>query len=256
MDLNPYRKGRRLQRLVFEMARDLTRDYRRQPGCDAPAHVLFTQLAAIVDRYVREKLRPVEPARAVDAFLSPWYGWLVERLIAAIGPDHETGEEAELPRYESGRGPGSTAEVDFETRREPNPVLKSHVNAVVPDTARWEQSAAYRLDTHEQVHSFVKNAALGFAIPYLHNGQHHDYLPDFIVRLAGDEARFLILEIKGYDPLKEVKSQAAERWVRAVNADGGFGVWDYALVSDVGKVGEVVGRAVGSEDVGISMEGA
>ena len=243
VDLNPYRKGRRLQRLVFEMARDLTRDYRRQPGCDAPAHVLFTQLAAIVDRYVREKVRPVEPARAVDAFLSPWYGWLVERLIAAIGPDHETGEAAELPRYESGRGPGSTAEVDFETRREPYPVLKSHVNAVVPDTARWEQSAAYRLDTHEQVHSFVKNAALGFAIPYLHNGQHHDYLPDFIVRLAGDEARFLILETKGYDPLKEVKSQAAERWVRAVNADGGFGVWGYALVSDTGNIRGVIGRS-------------
>ena len=67
---------------------------------------------------------------------------------------------------------------------------------------------------------------------------------DFIVRLAGGEARFLILEIKGYDPLTEVKAQAAERWVRAVNADGGFGVWGYALVSDVGQVGEAVGRAV------------
>ena len=44
-----------------------------------------------------------------------------------------------------------------------------------------------------------------------------------------------------------------------MNADGGFGVWGYALVSDVGKVGEVgevVGRAVGPGDVGISMEGA
>ena len=41
VDLNPYREGRRLQKLVFEMARDLTRDYRQQPHCDAPAHVLF-----------------------------------------------------------------------------------------------------------------------------------------------------------------------------------------------------------------------
>ena len=240
VDLNPYRKGRRLQRLVFEMARDLTRDYRQQPGCDAPAHVLFVQLAAIVHRYLGEKVQPVEPARDVDAFLSPWYGWLVERLMAAVGPDHETGEDAELPRYESGHGPGSTAEVDFETRREPYPVVKSHVNAVVPDTAKWEQSAAYRLDTHERVHSFVKNAALGFAIPYLHNGEHHEYLPDFIVRLAGDAERYLVLETKGYDPLEEVKSQAAQRWVRAVNADGGFGTWDYAIVSDMGKVGEAI----------------
>ena len=170
-------------------------------------------------------------------------GRLVERLVAAIGPDHGAGEDAGLPRSESGRGPGSTAEVDFETRREPYPVVKSHVNAVVPDTARWEQSAACRLDAHEQVHSFVKNADLGFAIPYLHNGRHHEYLPDFIVRLAGDEARFLILETKGYDPLTEVKSQAAERWVRAVNADGGFGVWIYALVSDIVNIREVIERS-------------
>ncbi len=27
----------------------------------------------------------------------------------------------------------------------------------------------------------MKNAGLGFAIPYLHNGQSHDYMPDFIV---------------------------------------------------------------------------
>lgn len=33
------------------------------------------------------------------------------------------------------------------------------------------------------VHSFVKNAGLGFAVPYLHNGQMHDYMPDFIIRL-------------------------------------------------------------------------
>ena len=113
----------------------------------------------------------------------------------------------------------------------------------MPDTAKWEQTAAYRLDTDDRVRAFVKNAGLGFAVPYLHNGEHHEYLPDFIVRLAGDEERYLILETKGYDPLKEVKTQAARRWVSAVNAGGGFGFWDYAVVSDPDKVGEEVGRA-------------
>ena len=243
IDLNPYREGRRCQKLVFEMARELTRDFRAQPHCVAPSHVLFPQIATIVGRYLREKVCPVEPAHDVDAFLSPWYGWLVERILAAIRPDDESGEDGEAPCYETGRGPGSTSEVDFETRREPYPVMKSHVNAVVPDTAKWEQSAAYQLDTHVSVHSFVKNAGLGFAIPYLHNGEPHEYLPDFIVRLTGHEARHLILETKGYDPLAEVKSQAAHRWVRAVNSDGSFGSWAYALVSDVGKVGVVVSRA-------------
>ena len=242
VDLNPFRKGRRRQRLEFEMARDLTRDYCKQPRCDAPPHILFTQLASIVRRYLREKVRPVDPAQDVDAFLSPWYGWLLERLVAAIQPDDQKGEITELPRLESGRGPGSTAEVDFETRREPYPVVKSHINAIVPDTATWEQSAAYRLDTNDHVRAFVKNAGLGFAIPYLHNGEHHEYLPDFIVRLACGEERYLILETKGYDPLKDVKTQAARRWVDAVNANGGFGTWAYELVSDPNKVGETIGR--------------
>ena len=243
IDLNPYRQGQRLQRLVFEMARDLTRDYLRQPDCDAPAHILFTQLASIVDRYVDEKVQPVDPARRVDAFLSPWYGWMVERLVAAVRLDSRAGGNVELPRAETGRRPGSTIDVDFETRREPYPVVKSHINAVVPDTAKWEQTAAYRLDTHDFVHSFVKNAGLSFTIPYLHNGEHHDYLPDFLVRLACDGERYLILETKGYDPLEEVKTQAAQRWVHAVNAGGGFGTWDYTVVSEMSEVGNAVTRA-------------
>jgi type III restriction enzyme len=43
----------------------------------------------------------------------------------------------------------------------------------------------------------------------------HDYLPDFIIRLNGGEIRNLILEVKGYDPLEEVKSAAAQRWINA-----------------------------------------
>ena len=243
VDLNPWRKGRRLQRLAFELARELTRDYAGRADCDAPPHVLFPQLARVVARYLREKVEPVDPARTVDAFLSPFYGWMVERLGEALRPDPGAGEAAERPRFETGRGPGSTSEVSFKTLREPFPVLKSHVNAVVPDTARWEQSAAYRLDRHPGVRAFVKNAGLGFAVPYLHNGEHHDYLPDFIVRLAGAGERYLVLETKGYDPLEQVKTQAAERWARAVNADGGFGLWRYAVVSDMGKVGEAIDSA-------------
>ena len=81
--------------------------------------------------------------------------------------------------------------------------------------------------------AFAKNAGLGFAIPYLHNGQMHDYMPDFIVRLNGPngENTYLILETKGYDPLAEVKKAAAERWVSAVNADGAYGRWAYRLAS-------------------------
>lgn len=110
------------------------------------------------------------------------------------------------------------------------------MNYVVADTKKWEQSAAYILDTHPVVESFVKNAGLGFAIPYFHNGKSHDYQPDFIVRLrSGDH---LILETKGFDDLADVKAAAAERWVAAVNADGRFGTWRYTMARSIGAVRE------------------
>jgi type III restriction enzyme len=183
-----------------------------------------------------EKVIPTAPADRLDIFLSPYYGWVIERLLEAIRPDAAPGEEPELPRYESGRGPGSTAEVDFWTGREVREVLKSHVNYVVADTQVWEQSAAYVLDTHARVEPFVKNAGLGFAIPYLYNGQPHDYVPDFIVRLNGEPRVHLILETKGYDELMDIKTQAAERWAKAVNADGRFGLWRYALARNPAEI--------------------
>jgi type III restriction enzyme len=244
IDLNPFRRGHRVQELVFELARDLTRDYLAQPGCTVPAHALFPQIAAIVQRYLSDKVVAVAPAEPLDAFLSPYYGWMIERLVQEIRPVDDAGEGDELARYESNRGPGSTLDVDFRTRREPYPVLRSHVNAVVPDTQVWEQSAAYRIDRHPGVRAFVKNAGLGFAIPYLHNGQPHDYLVDFVIRLETASESYLILETKGYDPLKEVKSQAAWRWVRAVNREGSFGRWSYALVEDLGRLDAILSERV------------
>jgi type III restriction enzyme len=148
-----------------------------------------------------------------------------------------------VPRYEANRGPGSTAEVDFWTTRNVYEVVKSHVNYVVADTARWEQSAAHQLDRHPRVEAFVKNAGLGFAIPYLHNGQPHDYQPDFLVRLHAEAPAFLILETKGYDPLASVKEAAARRWIAAVNADGRYGVWSYALTRDPSLVSRIIDTA-------------
>jgi type III restriction enzyme len=61
-------------------------------------------------------------------------------------------------------------------------------------------------------------------------------MPDFLVRLKTDPPRYLILETKGYDPIEEVKRAAAERWVTAVNADGTYGDWRYAVVKKVSDV--------------------
>lgn len=235
--LNPFRQGRRLQELAFQMARDLARVYLAQPECTVPAHALFGQLVSLVDRFLRERVKPKAPAETIDVFISPYYGHAIERLLEAIKPDTAAGEAPELPAIESSRGDGTTGEVDFWTSREVRPVVKSHVNYVVADTKKWEQAAAYHMDRADNcVAAFVKNAGLGFAIPYLHNGQMHDYEPDFILRLKGDGNRMVILETKGFDPLAEIKAQAAQRWVAAVNADGRYGNWEYRLARKVEDV--------------------
>ena len=133
--------------------------------------------------------------------------------------------------------------MDFWTSRELREVIHSHVNYVVPDTQKWEQSVAYFIASHPSVEAFVKNAGLGFAIPYLYNSQVYDYMPDFIVRLKTDPTIHLILETKGFDPLEEVKRAAAERWAAAVNADGSYGTWRYALAK---KPTEVPGLILSS----------
>ena len=246
--LHAYRIGKRLQALVFELAGDLTRRYLHGGQSDLPAHVLFPQLVKVVERYVRDKVRVHAGADIKDLFLSPYYGWALERIAEAIRPDTSQGEAPEVPRYETTRGDGSTADVSFWTSRDVRAVERSHVNYVVADTARWEQSAAYYIDTHPRVRAFVKNAGLGFTIPYLYDGRMHDYVPDFLVKLDGEDDVTLILETKGYDPRAEIKAEAAERWVRAVNADGRSGWWEYALVRAPGEVRGVIERVVEHSD--------
>jgi type III restriction enzyme len=238
--LDEFRKSRRIQELVFDVASELTKLFRSQRGCEIPAHALFPQMAGIVQRYVEEKVKVQAPADRKDLFLAPYYGWLVEALLNNLKGDVDEGETAELPVLEASRGPGSTAEVDFWTSREVREVRNSQVNYVVADTKRWEQSAAYFLDTHANVAAFVKNAGLGLGIPYLHNGEQHEYVPDFVVRLNTADEAYLLLETKGYDPLKEIKSSAAERWCSAVTAHGGFGTWTYCAVDRPEKVSGVL----------------
>lgn len=62
-------------------------------------------------------------------------------------------------------------------------------------------------------------------------------MPDFIIiRLETEPPNYVILETKGYDPLEDVKRAAAERWMAAVNADGMYRNWRYAVAKSVSDI--------------------
>lgn len=237
VSLAAFRDGRREQTLIAQAARELVRSYLTQsPTESPPIHpaTLFPRCATIVARFVRDKVRAFSPSMPVDVFLAPYYGMMMERLLGAIVSTSAAGERVRLERH---RDAGTTQDVDYATRKEPFAIVKSHVNYVVPDSS-WERIAAYTLDNHRRVKSFVKNAGLGFAIPYLHAGTGHDYMPDFIVRLDSPEPRYVIVETKGHDERLAEKEAAAKRWVDAVNADGRFGKWAYLLLKERASIGE------------------
>ena len=58
------------------------------------------------------------------------------------------------------------------------------------------------------------------------------YTPE--LRLKGGAT--LILEVKGYDPLTEIKQAGARRWISAVNNERSFGLWDFAIIYQPGDL--------------------
>lgn len=234
LDLDEFREKRRVQERLFDLANHLLSEYDRG-RVFIPRNELFRQMLAIAHEYYDKKVRAIPPNKKVDVFLAPYYGYMVEQILEAIRADSDT-VPPELPVYDPTRESGSTADVNFFTSQEPVYVNKSHVNAVVPDSS-LEEDAARCMDGHPAVRAFVKNEGLGFGIRYLHNGLVHEYRPDFIVNFVDGPDRRCVLEMKGYDdPLAEVKATAARRWVRAVNASGKFGQWEYELVRGLGEL--------------------
>lgn len=141
---------------------------------------------------------------------------------------------------------GSTRNVDFDTTKPtiPTDPGKSHISHVVCDTGSWEQHVAKTLEAMPEILAYVKNEGLGFYIPYVHEGEQRNYMPDFICRIDdGQENPLnLIVEVSGQNlELKAVKVETAETmWVPAVNHLQEFGRWSFVEVKDPWTAEQVI----------------
>ena len=237
LSLKDWRARFRDQQVAFRLAREICDRWLSDNGAEAvPVQQLFPKVAFAAKRFLAEKLDRKGDSRPCDVLLVGEYMQAaIGSLLEAIKKGSATGggEVAIIPQGAAGRG--STLYVDFHTTKPIYPVTRCHLNAMVADTKKWEQSAAFLLDSHPGVKRWVKNDRLGFTIPYRHRGLLSRYIPDFIVVTDRDEN--VIVEIKGQvTDDADAKAKAAERWVEAVNRLGEHGVWKYLFVEDPGRI--------------------
>lgn len=251
-----YYESTHLQTIEFELTRQVV--YRMvgdqaqspDPGSNPrlrgqARHQLFPQVLRLVHQYIQRKVhfRGVDPREIGQEI---YFQRIVERLLAAIQPDDTLGEPPLMPLLNRYKAVGSTEDVDFKTTRTVFPTAYSHLNAVAADTARWEQSAAFRLEQaalQGKVKFYARNDQLNFTIPYEYLGVSYHYEPDYLVRLANDVT--LVVEIKGMETAQDkAKHQAAKRWVDAVNNWGKLGKWAFHVNRDPQVLGVEVGYLV------------
>jgi len=134
---------------------------------------------------------------------------------------------------------GSTKYVHGNTTRPVFATTKSHVNYVVADTESWEQICAKTLEELDVVRSYVKDAFLGFTIPYAAGGKEDNlYYPDFIARCERPDGSMLnlIIEITGMNKDKAAKKDyVMNRWLPAVNnvrEQYEFDEWDFIEIAN------------------------
>jgi type III restriction enzyme len=241
-DRQAYYDSIHLQTILFEITRlvvyNLTEARQDAKLRMMARHQLFPQVYRIVKDYVSSKIdfKGNDPR---EIGLQTYAKKIVERLVAAIEPDESSGEPPILPILNKFKQRGSTASVNFTTKKECQPTRKSHINQVVADTKTWEQSTAFWLEAIDEVDFYAKNDHLEFVIPYSFTNQPLSYVPDFLVRLKNGMT--LILEIKGEeDEQDRAKYSGAHQWVKAVNNWGELGRWEFVVCKEPQVVREVV----------------
>ena len=189
-----------------------------------------------------------------DAFRQLLYFYNPEKYIGPIVRAIQSQQESTdviLPVLNFHNRFGSTKYVRGSTSREVFETNMSHVNYVVADTDTWEQIAAKTLEDlgkQQLVLSYVKNAFLGFTVPYVKDGEDRRYYPDFIARCRRNGGTVnLVVEITGMNKDKAEKTwYVKHRWLPAVNAvreKYGYDEWDFIEITDIKSVkNELVGR--------------
>ena len=199
---------------------------------------MFAQITKIVERFIESgKVQIADiPEDHLDIRRTLAVMFNMQSIVVHIRKHIERdNSETENLIFRSGNRTKSTMDVrPYSTTKEVmRAAKKSHIQPSPCDSS-WEKNASKELEKNNLVESWVKNERLGFSIDYQYEGNGGIYHPDFLARLTKDgKSMMLVLEIKGQKSAKnDAKHEALARWVRAVNADGRFGVWNWGVAYD------------------------
>jgi len=244
IDLEKLGREQRMQRIIFEVARD---NYDQiQKNWKGNKEYLLAQLIRIVEQFIsRGKIQITPSLFHQDEFrrriiITLNMNKVVQHIADAIRHDNVEILEPVFDRDNPIRSTGNMR--IWYTGRPCEYTKKSHINFSVFDST-WEATEASHLDYNEEVRAWVKNDHLGFEILYTFKGVVRKYRPDFIIKLKNDN--FLILETKGQETQKDKTKQGfLDEWVRAVNNKGGFGKWSWAVSYNPSDLPEILQVAI------------
>ena len=249
-------RGARFQQVAYAVAADLLR--RKFPGHDgATKPWLFPALVDVTKRWLDpgSELVTFAPDTPVGSLLlAEPRAQAAEAVFNAVARSPDARQEILLPIIRRFDGEGSTDDVAFLTRKVVIEATKSHISHVVLDGPKgntWEETVAGLLEADDWVAAYAKNDHLGFTIPYVWEGNTHQYVPDFLVRLVnepGDVTRTLIVEVSGGrkspGPTAVKATTARDQWCAAVNNHGGFGRWGYLEIRTMFDAERVLRAAI------------
>jgi type III restriction enzyme len=225
IDLHKLAERFRLQRIVFEVARDIYQQVK--PTWKGNKENLLAQVVRLVEKFIASGKIEIEPPLF-------YRDELKRRLILTLNMQRVVqhvfdqirfaNTESLEPVFDNNKPIRSTGDMlPWFTGKPVVAADHSHINLCVADST-WEAQAAYELDHNPQVAAWAKNDHLGFEITYVFSGTFHKFRPDYLVRLASGAT--VIVETKGQDTEQDrTKRRYLDEWVRAVNTQGGFGAW-------------------------------
>jgi type III restriction enzyme len=225
IDVEKLGREQRMQRVIFQSAAEVY-DLMK-PNWNASREFLLGQIIRLTEKYLTSGRIVVSPLsfnedevrRRILFTLNMTK--IVQHLWEAIRFENTL---AIVPQFDKERPIRATGDMQpWFTRRPCEPAVRSHINLCVFDS-RWEASEAFELDRNPNVAAWVKNDHLGFEIPYVYRGVVRVFRPDFLIRLTN--GKILVLEVKGQDDEQnKTKRGFLAEWVKAVNGQGGFGIW-------------------------------